>query len=105
MSKRKDIEFIHKVTGLSYGESRRLYKENGEDLYKALGLEESLKAISDIIPDVSETITNVINSMCKLINSIDWSNVYLREININELENVYLREININELEEGGDNE
>ena len=92
MSKRKDIEYIHKVTGLSYGESRRLYKENGEDLYKALGLEESLKAISDIIPAICEALTNVINSICESINSIDWSNVNLREININE-------------LEEGGDNE
>ena len=36
MSKRKDIELIHQVTGLSYGEARRLYKENGEDVIKAI---------------------------------------------------------------------
>ena len=36
MSKRKDIELIHQVKGISYGEARRLYKENGEDLINAI---------------------------------------------------------------------
>lgn len=30
------IEYIHQVTDLSYGEARRLYMENGEDVIKAI---------------------------------------------------------------------
>ena len=73
MSKRKDIEYIHKVTGLSYGESRRLYKENGEDLLLALGIEDALKRISESIPAIFEGLTKSINSFCEVIRSIDWS--------------------------------
>lgn len=90
MSKRKDIEYIHQVTGLSYGESRRLYKENGEDLIKALGLEETLKGIGQLMPDLCQAIDNVIKAISEAINSIDWSKVLdaynksLEEVNEDE---------------------
>lgn len=93
MSKRKDIEYIHKVTGLSYGEARRLYKDSGEDLYKALGLEEALKEVGLIIPDISQAINKLVSDILEVINSINWDKVLepcnktLDEINKEELEN------------------
>ena len=36
MSRNKDIEMIHQITGWSYKESRRRYHENGHDLWKTL---------------------------------------------------------------------
>lgn len=91
MSKRKDIEYIHKVTGLSYGEARRLYKDSGEDLYKALGLEEALKEVGLIIPDISQAINKLVSDILEDIASIDWSKISeaLLEAskNIEEVEN------------------
>lgn len=93
MSKRKDIEYIHQVTGLSYGESRRLYKENGEDLFLALGLEEALKEIGLLMPDICQGLANAINTMYEAIVNIDWSKALdayiksLEEVNEDESKN------------------
>lgn len=91
MSKRKDIEYIHQVTGLSYGESRRLYKNSGEDVNKALGLDKALEAIGLLIPDLCQAIDNVIKAISEAINSIDWSkavDAYLKSLEeVNEDEN------------------
>lgn len=86
MSKRKDIEYIHKVTGLSYGESRRLYKEKGEALLLALGLEEAFKKISLAIPDICQSLANAINTITEAIANIDYSKAL--EAYINSLEEV-----------------
>lgn len=91
MSKRKDIEYIHQVTGLSYGESRRLYKENGEDLLLALGLEEALKTISLTMPDIVQGLANAITTFTEALANIDWSkavDAYLKSLEeVNEDEN------------------
>lgn len=91
MSKRKDIEYIHQVTGLSYGESRRLYKENGEDINKALGLDKAIEAIGLLIPDLCQAFDNIIKALSEAINSIDWNKVvdaYLKSLEeVNEDEN------------------
>jgi len=73
MSKRKDIEYIHKVTGLSYGESRRLYKASGEDINKALGLDKAIEAIGLLITDLCQAFDNVSKVILEVINNIDWS--------------------------------
>lgn len=94
MSKRKDIELIHQVKGISYGEARRLYKENGEDVNKALGLNKALEILSPIIPDLSKVIETISNTIAEIINSIDWDKVLeacnktLEEVN-KEVENEY----------------
>lgn len=86
MSKRKDIEYIHQVTGLSYGESRRLYKEKGEDLFLALGLEEALKEIGLLIPDICQSLANYITTLTEALVNIDWSKAL--DAYINSLEEV-----------------
>lgn len=75
MSKRKDIELIHQVTGLSYGEARRLYKENGEDVNKALGLDKALELIDPLMEALSKCVDPIINAIAEFINSIDWDKV------------------------------
>lgn len=91
MSKRKDIEYIHQVTGLSYGESRRLYKEKGEDLLLALGLEEALKTIGQSMPDIVQSLANAITTFTEALANIDWSkavDAYLKSLEeVNEDEN------------------
>lgn len=91
MSKRKDIEYIHQVTGLSYRESRRLYKEKGEDLFLALGLEETLKEIGLLMPDIVQGLANAITTFTEAIANIDWSKAVDAYINslkeVNEDEN------------------
>lgn len=87
MSKRKDIEYIHQVKGISYGEARRLYKNSGEDINKALGLDKALEEISLIIPDLSKAIETISNAIAEFINSIEWDkfleacNKTLEEVN------------------------
>lgn len=97
MSKRKDIELIHQVKGISYGEARRLYKDSGEDLYKALGLDKALEEIGLIIPDLTKAIDTIVNSITEFINNIEWDKLL-------EACNKTLDEINKEELEDGESN-
>lgn len=90
MSKRKDIEYIHKVKSISYKEARRLYKDNGEDLLRALELDEALKSIADTLPDIVESLINAVKSARELIASFDWGSV-IDEIKSNS-EEVYINE-------------
>ena len=67
MSKRKDIELLHQVTGLPYSTCRRRYKESGEDVVKALGIENVIEVISKTLPEVIETLTEVIIEAAKIV--------------------------------------
>lgn len=93
MSKRKDIELIHQVKGISYGEARRLYKENGEDINKVLGLDKALELLNPIIPDLTKAIDTIVNAITEFINNIEWDkfleacNKTLDEVNKEELYN------------------
>ena len=100
MSKRKDIEYIHKVKGISYKEARRLYKDNGEDLLRALGIELALKSIADMIPVVVEGLINTINSISEFIASTDWRAVIEELKSNNDIEDKDIEKImnNIGEV-------
>lgn len=97
MSKRKDIELIHQIKGISYGEARRLYKENGEDINKALGLDKALELLNPIIPELTKVIDTIVNAITELFDSIDWNKVL-------EACNKTLDEVNKEELEDGESN-
>lgn len=97
MSKRKDIELIHQVKGISYGEARRLYKENGEDINKALGLDKALELLNPIIPDLTKAIDTIVNAITEFINNIEWDKLL-------EACNKTLDEVNKEELEDGESN-
>lgn len=82
MSKRSDIEYIHRVKGISYKEARSLYHKNGDDLYKALGLNIDLSYFSSLVECLSEFIDHVAEATFKvgeaiaeIVNSIDWDEV------------------------------
>ena len=100
MSKRKDIEIIHNVKGISYKEARRLYKDNGEDLLRALGIELALKSIADMIPVVVEGLINTINSISEFIASTDWRAVIEELKSNNDIEDKDIEKImnNIGEV-------
>lgn len=68
MSKNKDIEALHKITGEQYRVCRAKMKANGWDLWGALGLN-----IFDSLTDaITTAFTPVIDELFKTMNSIDW---------------------------------
>lgn len=90
MSKRKDIQYIRESTGLSYKEARKLYKESGEDLYKALGYDNVssvLEAISSIMPDLIEAVSKTLETLTEALTSIDWSKAIEEYLNNMEADN------------------
>lgn len=104
MSKRKDIEYIHNVKGISYKEARRLYHDNGDDLCKALDLDITLSSLSSLTDTLSEFIKHIAEAAYKIgeaiveiVNSIDWKEV-LDNINNNiEVSDDYFKEDGDNE--------
>lgn len=87
MGKRSDIEYIHKVKGISYKEARSLYHKNGDDLYKALSLNIDLsyldnidlsslaECLSEAINHIAEATFKVGEAIAEIVNSIDWDKV------------------------------
>ena len=78
MSRNKDIDYIHYVTGWSYKECRRKYKENGYSLIMTLpGVNDNVKKAIDAatksIKAVAEAITKVAETLCDTIKSVDWT--------------------------------
>lgn len=84
MSKRSDIEYIHKVKGISYKEARSLYHKNGDDLYKALDIDITLSyldkidlslladTLSEFIEHIAEATLKIGEAISEIVNSIDW---------------------------------
>lgn len=68
MSKNKDIETLHRITGEPYRVCRAKMKANGWDLWSALGLN-----IFDSLTDaITAAFTPVVDALCETIKSIDW---------------------------------
>lgn len=68
MSKNKDIEALHRITGEPYRVCRAKMKANGWDLWGALGLN-----IFDSLTDaISTAFTPVVDAICETWKSIDW---------------------------------
>lgn len=75
MSRNKDIEMIHTITGWSYKECRRRYHENGHDLWKTLpfnaesieiameGLNKALEALPRIMDDALAAMKNFFDNL------------------------------------------
>lgn len=84
MSKRSDIEYIHKVKGISYKEARSLYHKNGDDLYKALDIDITLsyldkidlsslaECLSEAINHIAEAAYKIGEAISEIVNNIDW---------------------------------
>ena len=78
MSRNKDIDYIHYVTGWSYKECRRKYKENGYNLIMTLpevndNVKKAIDAATKSIKAVAEAITKVAETLCDTIKSVDWT--------------------------------
>lgn len=68
MSKNKDIEALHRITGEPYRVCRAKMKANGWDLWNALGLN-IFDSLSDAITDA---FTPAIDALFKAVKFIDW---------------------------------
>ena len=77
MSKNKDIEFLHQVTGKSYKECRQLYTLYHGDIYAASGLDVTsvLDSILKITDAITETFNKIADGIRKAVDSIDWDAV------------------------------
>ena len=67
MSKNKDIEALHRITGEPYRACRAKMKANGWDLWNALGLN-IFDSLSDAITDA---FAPAIDALFEAVNSID----------------------------------
>ena len=73
MSKRKDIEYIHNVKGISYKEARRLYHDNGDDLIKSLGFD--YEQLGEALSHIAEAAYKIGEAISEIVNNIDWEEV------------------------------
>lgn len=86
MSKRKDIDFIHNVKGISYKEARRLYHDSGDDLFKALGivdfesidnidLKPLVEYLNEVINHIARGAALLADGIVNFVNAIDWEEI------------------------------
>lgn len=71
MSKNKDIETLHRITGEPYSVCRAKMKANGWDLRSALGFSilDTVRSVADALAESFRSLSDVI---CETVNSIDW---------------------------------
>ena len=66
MSRNKDIEMIHQITGWSYKESRRRYHENGHDLWKTLPFNsEALNSLIESTKSALIAVSKATDELCQ----------------------------------------
>ena len=78
MSRNKDIDYIHYVTGWSYKECRRKYRENGYSLIMTLpgvndNIKKALDAANKSISAACDAFRELAKTLSDAIMSVDWS--------------------------------
>lgn len=71
MSKNKDIEALHKITGEPYSVCRAKMKANNWDLMGALGFH-ILDTVLDVLEALGESFRSMLDAICEAVKSIDW---------------------------------
>lgn len=72
MSKNKDIEALHKITGEPYRICRAKMKANNWELLAALGFY-ALDKVQGAVEAFGEAFHSWIDDICETLNSIDWA--------------------------------
>lgn len=72
MSKNKDIETLHRITGEPYRVCRAKMKANGWDLWAALGFPD-LDAVQIAVEALAESFRSLFDVLCETVKSIDWN--------------------------------
>lgn len=72
MSKNKDIETLHKITGEPYRVCRAKMKANNWELLAALGFY-ALDKVQVAVEALGEAFRSLIDDICEAVNSIDWA--------------------------------
>lgn len=71
MSKNKDIEALHKITGEPYRVCRAKMKANNWELWGALGFY-ALDKVQGVVEALGESFHSLLDAICEAWNSIDW---------------------------------
>ena len=71
MSKNKDIETLHRITGEPYRVCRAKMKANGWDIWAALGFP-ILATVQNVADELVESFRPLLDAICETVKSIDW---------------------------------
>lgn len=71
MSKNKDIEALHRITGEPYRVCRAKMKANNWELLAALGFY-TLDKVQGLAEALGESFRSMVDTICEALNSIDW---------------------------------
>lgn len=71
MSKNKDIETLHRITGEPYRVCRAKMKANGWDLWSSLGFP-ILDTVRSVADATVESFHPLLDAICETVTSIDW---------------------------------
>ena len=97
MSRNKDIELIHQITGWSYKESRRRYHENGNDLWRTLPFNsEVMNSLFDATKSAIIAVSKAAEDLCITLKEA------LSKIDVNELAEA-AKELRERQLQEAQD--
>lgn len=72
MSKNKDIETLHRITGEPYRVCRAKMKANNWELLAALGFY-TIDKVQGALEALGESVHSLIDDMCEAFRSIDWA--------------------------------
>lgn len=85
MSKNKDIETLHRITGEPYRVCRAKMKANGWDLWSALGFP-NLDAVLIVAEELAESFRSLFDVICETVKSIDWEGLRKAAVDLKRLQ-------------------
>lgn len=104
MSKNKDIEALHMITGEPYRVCRAKMKANGWDLWGALGFH-ILDTVQITLDAVAESFRSLFDVICETVKSIDWEGLMKAAVDLKRLQDERLIQCTAEHcIEEGCEN-
>lgn len=85
MSKNKDIETLHRITGEPYRVCRAKMKANGWDLRSALGFP-ILATVREVADELVECLRPLLDAICETVKSIDWDGLIETALELKRLQ-------------------
>lgn len=85
MSKNKDIEALHRITGEPYRVCRAKMKANNWDLRGALGFP-NLDAVLIVAEALAESFRSLFDVICETVKSIDWEGLTKAALELKRLQ-------------------
>lgn len=70
MSRNKDIQYMHEMTGLPYSVCRKKLKENHWDLFEAMGYGDALALLSKTLESLTPTIQDALDTISVAVTNL-----------------------------------